>query len=63
MILAACVAASLRAFFFATSESGPKPAKGLELTEATFHDVHQATGFEPDFAAAARGVVCMRLIA
>jgi hypothetical protein len=34
-----------------------------ELTEATFFDIHQEKAFGPDFAAAARGVVCMRLVA
>jgi SAM-dependent methyltransferase len=33
------------------------------LAEATFFDIHQDKHFAPDYAAAARGLVCMRLVA
>jgi hypothetical protein len=33
------------------------------LKEATFFDIHQEKRFGPDYAAAARGLICMRLVA
>jgi len=49
--------------YFGYYPDGWRCAHPSELVEATFYDVHQATGFDADFAAGARGVVCMRLVA
>jgi hypothetical protein len=49
--------------YFGYYSDGWRIAKPAELTEATFFDIHQEKNFGSDFAAGARGVVCMRLIA
>jgi SAM-dependent methyltransferase len=49
--------------YFAYSPDGWHAADPAELTDATFFDIHQEKHFGPDYAAAARGVICMRLVA
>jgi SAM-dependent methyltransferase len=49
--------------YFGYYPDGWHAANPAELAEATFFDIHQEKTFGPDFAAAARGVVCMRLVA
>jgi SAM-dependent methyltransferase len=49
--------------YFGYSPDGWHIADPLDLADATFFDIHQEKHFGPDYAAAARGVVCMRLVA
>jgi hypothetical protein len=49
--------------YFRYSSDGWCRANPDDLTEATFFDIRQEKKFGPDFAAGARGVVCMRLVA
>ena len=48
--------------YFGYASDGWRKADPAELEEATFFDIHQEKRFPPDYAAAARGVVCMRLV-
>jgi SAM-dependent methyltransferase len=49
--------------YFGYSPDGWHPSDPAALAEATFFDIHQEKRFGSDYAAAARGVVCMRLVA
>ena len=49
--------------FFGYSPDGWHLADPADLTEATCFDIHQDKTFDADFAAFARGLVCMRLVA
>jgi SAM-dependent methyltransferase len=49
--------------YFGYFSDGWRTASPAQLTEATFFDIHEERDFGPDFAAGARGVVCMRLVA
>lgn len=49
--------------YFRYSDGGWHPSDPASLAEATFFDIHQEKCFGSDYAAAARGVVCMRLVA
>jgi len=49
--------------YFGYFSEGWRSVSPSEIAEATFYDVHQAKGFDSDFAAGARGVVCMRFVA
>lgn len=49
--------------YFGYSQEGWHAASPSELLEATFFDIHQDKEFGADFAAGARGVVCMRMTA
>jgi len=49
--------------YFGYWREGWRVANPSELAEATFYDVHQQKGFDGDYAAGARGVACMRLVA
>ncbi|MFC1773126.1 hypothetical protein ACFL3A_07220 [Pseudomonadota bacterium] len=49
--------------YFGYSSDGWRPVDSSELAEATFFDIHQDKKFDSDFAAGARGVACMRLVA
>jgi SAM-dependent methyltransferase len=48
--------------YFGYASDGWHKADPVELEEATFFDIHQEKRFPPDYAAAARGVICMRLV-
>lgn len=49
--------------YFGYNRDGWKSVTPSELSDATFYDVHQSIGLDPDLAAGARGIVCMRLFA
>jgi SAM-dependent methyltransferase len=49
--------------YFGYTPDGWQRADAVDLAEATFFDIHQEKHFSHDYAAAARGVVCMRLVA
>jgi SAM-dependent methyltransferase len=49
--------------YFGYSAGGWHVADPADLREATCFDIHQERTFGPDFAASARGVACMRLVA
>nr|WP_285288969.1 methyltransferase domain-containing protein [Alloacidobacterium dinghuense] len=49
--------------YFGYSPSGWHGADPGDLTEATCFDIHQEKNFGPDFAAFARGLACMQLVA
>jgi hypothetical protein len=49
--------------YFAYTPDGWHASDPAALIEATFFDIHQDRYFAPDYAAAARGLICMRLVA
>jgi len=49
--------------YFAYHEKGWSKASPESLADATFFDLHQDAKYDDDFAAGARGVVCMHLVA
>lgn len=49
--------------YFAYSPDGWHASDPSALADATFFDIHQEKHFGPDYAAAARGLICMRLVA
>jgi ubiquinone/menaquinone biosynthesis C-methylase UbiE len=49
--------------YFGYSQSGWHRSNASELSEATFFDIHSQKDFDEDFAAGARGVVCIRMVA
>ena len=49
--------------YFGYFPDGWRRASSCEIADAAFFDVHDARDFAPDFAAGARGVACMKLIA
>jgi SAM-dependent methyltransferase len=49
--------------YFAYSPDGWHASDPAALADATFFDIHQEKGFGTDYAAAARGLICMRLVA
>ncbi|HEY6896903.1 MAG TPA: hypothetical protein VI279_06545, partial [Rhodocyclaceae bacterium] len=54
---------SFQVDYFGYGASGWQPSTPEALADATFHDVHETRQFAPDFAAGARGVACIRLVA
>ncbi len=49
--------------FFGYDTTGWHRSEHTEIADAEFFDVHEGKSFAPDFAAGARGVACIRLIA
>lgn len=49
--------------YFGYSPEGWRRVEAAEIADAEFFDIHEGKPFGPDFAAGARGVACLRLVA
>jgi hypothetical protein len=49
--------------YFGYTDAGWQPCESKSIENAEFFDIHEGKALAPDFAAGARGVACLRLVA
>ncbi len=49
--------------YFGYGDDGWRPVEAASIEQAEFFDIHEGKPFAPDYAAGARGVACIRLVA